>query len=157
LQEEQLEKEQRKKLEEQQEEDEDNKGIYNLVIKLDKGNSIDIGKLGSIKFPEGYYVYTGSALNYLDKRILRHFKKKKKFHWHIDYFLKYAKIIKVFTLNTILKLECEVNRQIQMLPNAKIIIKGFGCSDCKCLSHLTFFGNNNPSHNIKKLYMTLLL
>ena len=104
-----------------------------------------------MEFSRGYYVYTGSALNCLDDRILRHLKKKKKFHWHIDYFLEYAKIIKVFTFVTELKLECELNKLIQKLSNAKITIKGFGCSDCKCISHLTFFGNKDPSHDIEKI------
>jgi len=151
------EKEQRKKLEEQRKEEEGdawNKGIYSLVIKFDRDNSIAVGNLGPVEFPKGYYVYTGSALNYLDKRILRHLKKEKKLHWHIDYFLKHAKIIKVFTYITTLKLECELNKRIQMLSNARIIIKGFGCSDCKCSSHLTFFGNNDPSRNIEKIILS---
>jgi len=158
LEEKQQEEELRKKPEEQREgkqleEEGDawNKGIYSLVIKFDRDNSIVVGKLGPVEFPKGYYVYAGSALNYLDKRILRHKIKKKKLHWHVDYFLKHAKIIKVFTHITTLRLECELNKRIQVLPNARIIIKGFGCSDCKCSSHLTFFGNNNPNKDIEKI------
>jgi len=51
--EEQLEEEQRKKLAEQQE-DADNKGIYGLVTKFNRDNSIEIGKLGSIEFPQDF-------------------------------------------------------------------------------------------------------
>ncbi len=53
--EEQLEKEQRKKLEEQLEEEDDDasKGIYSLII-IDRDNSIEVRKLGSIESPKGY-------------------------------------------------------------------------------------------------------
>jgi len=152
--EEQQEEEQRKKPEEHREDK--NKGIYSLVIKLDSDVSIEIGKLGSIEFPQGYYVYAGSALNCLDKRILRHLSNDKKLHWHIDYLLQNAKIIKVFTLISTLKLECKLNKMIQMLPKAIIITKGFGCSDCKCSSHLTFFGKNNPSYSIEKIISNII-
>ena len=55
--EEQQEEAQRKKLEEQQEEEDDakSKGIYSLVIKFDRDNSIEVLKSGSIEPPKGYY------------------------------------------------------------------------------------------------------
>jgi uncharacterized protein involved in cysteine biosynthesis len=57
LQEEQQEEEQRKKLEEQQEDDAKNKGIYSLVIKLDRDFSIEIRKLD--------YYFTNSLVTFL--------------------------------------------------------------------------------------------
>ena len=57
----QEEEEQRRKLEGQQEEDADNKGIYSFVIKLNKGYSIEIGKLGTINFPQGLVVQIVNA------------------------------------------------------------------------------------------------
>ena len=113
--------------------------------------SIDIGKFGTIQFPSGYYVYTGSALDGLNKRIMRHKRSRKKLRWHIDHFLRKAKIIKIFTYITNQKLECELNRKVQRLPNARILVKGFGSSDCKCPSHLTFFGNTNPTNLLNKI------
>ena len=70
------------------------KGIYTLLIKLDKPQAITIGKLGSVSFPAGYYAYVGSALNGLESRIVRHLKKEKSFHWHIDYFLQKARVVR---------------------------------------------------------------
>ncbi|MFQ6031477.1 MAG: DUF123 domain-containing protein [Candidatus Zixiibacteriota bacterium] len=72
------------------------KGIYQLLIYLPKNAWIIIGKRGKFRFPKGYYIYTGSARNGLEKRIKRHLNKKKKHFWHIDYLLDSALIKKVF-------------------------------------------------------------
>lgn len=109
------------------------KGSYVLIIKLDKDKEIEIGKLGKIKFKKGYYAYVGSALNNMEKRIERHFRKKKKMRWHIDYFLKHSKIIAVFYKESNKKEECKIASKFS-LP----YIKNFGCSDCKCKSHLFY-------------------
>lgn len=89
-------------------------------------------------------------MNGLKHRISRHLIKVKKLHWHIDYLLNKAKIIKVVTYKTNKKVECQLNKNIQSLPGAKIIVKKFGSSDCKCTSHLTYFGESNPSILLNK-------
>lgn len=40
----------------------DQKGVYSLLIELETETLIQIGKLGKITFPAGFYVYTGSAM-----------------------------------------------------------------------------------------------
>tara|TARA_Y100000310_G_scaffold338891_1_gene429827 strand:- start:787 stop:1167 length:381 start_codon:yes stop_codon:yes gene_type:complete len=117
------------------------KGVYCLIINLIRDKTIKIGKLGSINFKKGYYCYVGSALNNLEKRIQRHKSKKKKFHWHIDYFLRYGKIIDVIKIETTKRKECILSRKINKKANYKI--QNFGSSDCKCSSHLYFF-NKKP-------------
>jgi Uri superfamily endonuclease len=114
--------------------------IYSLIVKLDKNQKIKIGKLGRINFKKGFYIYTGSALNGLRKRIERYRKKQKKLLWHMDYLLanKNAKIVEVFIIKTNKKLECRLNKVISTLSNA-ISIMGFGCSDCGCDTHLYYF------------------
>ena len=120
-------------------------------MRLDLVITLKIGKFGLFSFLPGYYVYTGSALNNLSARISRHKRVRKKLYWHIDYFLKKAKIIKIFTYRTNQKLECKLNKRIQKLPNARILIRGFGSSDCECSSHLTFFGDYNPIDLMSKI------
>ncbi|MFN4179771.1 MAG: GIY-YIG nuclease family protein [Armatimonadota bacterium] len=117
------------------------KGAYQLHLKLDKSLRIKIGKLGTFLFPAGRYVYTGSALNGLENRLARHFRKCKKLHWHIDYLLKHAWVESVAVVETNQRLECELNRQVLNCPSAKVIVKGFGSSDCNCPSHLVYLGN----------------
>ena len=63
---------------------------YQLYIGLSTTVDIRIGQLGTFTFPEGQYVYTGSAKNNIDARVQRHLRKDKKLQWHIDYLLNSA-------------------------------------------------------------------
>ena len=111
------------------------KGIYCLLIKLGKNSLLEVGKLGKIALKKGHYVYVGSALNSLEKRVQRHFRREKKMHWHIDYLLasRNAEIKKAYVKETIEREECTIAKKIAANATA---IKGFGCSDCNCESHL---------------------
>jgi len=113
-----------------------NKGAYLLILYLPEDKEIEIGSLGKIKFKKGFYIYVGSAMNSLTDRVKRHLKKEKKFHWHIDYFLEHTKILFVVLIPSEEKIECKI---AQTIKGDKI--KGFGCSDCKCESHLFYFEN----------------
>ncbi|MBU4493370.1 MAG: GIY-YIG nuclease family protein [Nanoarchaeota archaeon] len=112
------------------------KGTYCLVIELKKDSSIKVGALENIKFKNGIYCYVGSALNNLEKRVQRHLSKKKKLHWHIDYFLmnKNTSIKKIFYKQSNKREECKIAKFV--LKNSIGSIAKFGCSDCKCESHL---------------------
>jgi Uri superfamily endonuclease len=124
------------------------KGNYILLINLENDKSIQIGKLGNISFKKGFYSYIGSAQNGLEQRINRHLRSNKKFHWHIDYFLKYAKIEEFYS---------KVNNQNEECINSNkfneyfLSITKFGCSDCNCKSHL-FYGSKNE---LKKMIYSL--
>ena len=120
-------------------------GIYNLIIKLSKDKEIKIGCLGTFVFPKGFYVYTGSAQNGLEKRIDRHLSSNKKFHWHIDYLLSYAKIVKVLRYVGVKKDECKLNRLIAQSSGATPLVDKFGSSDCNCVTHLYYF-KSFPKH-----------
>jgi len=119
------------------------KGTYCLVIELKKDSSIKIGALGKIKFKRGLYCYVGSALNNLEKRVQRHLSKKKKLHWHIDYFLlnKNSSIKKIFYKKSNKKEECKIANFV--LKNSTDTITGFGCSDCSCKTHLFMIRSYN--------------
>lgn len=112
-------------------------GTYLLVIHNDKAQKIEIGNLGKIEFKKGYYVYVGSALQNLSKRVERHKRKIKKLHWHIDYLLSKTKISKSIEIRSPDKLECEVAKALKIISNGSI--KNFGSSDCNCESHLFYF------------------
>ena len=120
-------------------------GIYKLVINLSKDKQIKIGKLGAFVFPKGFYVYTGSAQNGLEKRINRHLSSNKKFHWHIDYLLSQAKVIKVLRYVGSRKDECKLNSVTGQGSGATPVVKKFGSSDCNCVTHLYYF-ENIPTH-----------
>jgi Uri superfamily endonuclease len=115
------------------------KGSYILLIKLENDQVIKIGKLGEISFKKGFYLYIGSALNGLKNRLNRHFKINKKIHWHIDYLLKSGKIINAYYKESNVKEECDI---VNNFENKLRPIQGFGCSDCRCKTHL-FYGENS--------------
>jgi len=112
------------------------KGVYILLIKINKEIQTKVGSLGTIKFDKGVYAYVGSAQNNLEKRVKRHLRKKKRMHWHIDYLLNNGnvKILKVFYKKANRTPECKTAKKIRKLG---IPIDNFGCSDCKCKSHLS--------------------
>ncbi len=118
------------------------RGCYQLLLYLKRKSRIKIGKKGEYDFPEGYYVYTGSAQNGLEPRIERHLRKEKKNFWHIDYLLPYCTILKVVEYNQNRKSapsECQLNQKLFKKKNSVIVVKGFGSSDCQCPSHLVHF------------------
>ncbi len=113
------------------------KGVYCLVISVQKDIDVEIGAIGRKAFKKGKYVYVGSAQNSLEKRTARHFRegKDKKIRWHIDYLLENAKAKpeKALYKNAGKQEECAIALH---LAKTEEPVKGFGCSDCKCGSHL---------------------
>lgn len=129
------------------------KGVYTILIHVDPSVWIKIGKLGLFKF-SGDYAYTGSAIgsgsSSLSGRLSRHLSSGKKMRWHIDYLLKHpnTKIIGIVSSVTTSKLkECETSRCIHNLTGI-LPIKGFGSSDCSCISHLAHF-TATPDHALQ--------
>jgi Uri superfamily endonuclease len=122
------------------------KGTYCLIIHLEDDNKIQVGKLGSINFKKGYYVYVGSALNSLESRLRRHLSINKKIFWHVDYLLdnEDSKLVDIVFAVDNRKWECELAAEISNSGNE---ILGFGCSDCKCSSHLFHFDDLEESVN----------
>jgi Uri superfamily endonuclease len=122
-------------------------GVYTLVIELTEATTLQIGRLGAQRFPEGHYTYTGSALGErsttLRNRVQRHLSRGKLKHWHIDYLLEsdVSRVKAVLFAETSDTIECTVSRAVATLEGAEIVVKGFGSSDCHsgCQSHLCFF------------------
>jgi N-glycosylase/DNA lyase len=116
------------------------KGIYCLVAYLNKSKRIKIARLGYIPFKRGYYCYIGSAMTSLEKRVERHYSKKKKRYWHIDYFLDHAKLIGFKALEMTNREECWLADQIRKISDGEV--RRFGSTDCGCSSHLQYFKKN---------------
>ena len=116
-----------------------NRGAYCLIIKVDNDKKIKVNKR-TILFKKGYYCYVGSAMNNLDKRIERHKSQDKKMHWHIDYLLNHSEIVDVKRFESYETEECNIAKEISTIADYEI--ESFGCSDCKCNSHLFHFKSN---------------
>jgi len=109
------------------------KGTYILIFDM-PGTRVKIGALGIVDIQEGSYCYVGSAMNGLDQRIARHMSKKKKVRWHIDHLTMGCGNIEAYeALGHIA--ECDLCAIVQK-NGGKGTIKGFGCSDCGCFTHL---------------------
>jgi Uri superfamily endonuclease len=111
------------------------KGTYVLIIQINKRIRCKIGALGEITFPAGLYAYVGSAQNNIALRVARHLRKEKRLFWHIDYLLnnKAAKIINVYYKPGCKTEECRIASLLAQIGEP---ITSFGCSDCRCTSHL---------------------
>jgi Uri superfamily endonuclease len=114
-------------------------GSYVLLLELNKNRTINAGGLGKIKFRKGFYAYVGSALGGIEKRVERHLMVEAglehKLHWHIDYLLENAKISEIISVENPDRKECGIAKKLaEKFPS----VKGFGCSDCKCDSHLFY-------------------
>ena len=106
--------------------------------------------MGEISFKEGNYTYIGSANGCLGTRLQRHLRKEKRIFWHIDYLLENqkVKILQIWTIDK--KVECQTTEVLCQDPAIKIIKKGFGSSDCKCLTHLFFIKDKKKTEKILK-------
>jgi len=97
-----------------------------------------VGSLGTVHFPSGTYLYTGSAMGPggLAARLARHCRDQKKRHWHIDYLLEPATVEAIWWQVTDERVECRWAAAALALPGACVPVAGFGASDCSCRSHL---------------------
>jgi Uri superfamily endonuclease len=111
------------------------KGIYVLIISVDKDTAASIGAFPEIKFDKGLYAYVGSAQTNLEKRVARHLSRTKRRFWHIDYLLGMdsVSVLKVLQKKGPRSEECKFAKKLGKIGHAII---GFGSSDCRCESHL---------------------
>lgn len=110
-------------------------GTYILIIALGSDADLDVGALGPLHFSKGLYCYVGSAMGGLDQRVSRHLSKSKKVRWHIDRLTMAADSVEAYESYPDYIPECALARMAEecgMTPSAK----GFGCSDCRCSTHL---------------------
>ncbi len=117
------------------------RGSYILILRLDRQQTITVGRRGDMSFKKGYYLYAGSAGKALSKRTARHRRKRKNLFWHIDYLREHAEFCTVLPVRTSEDLKCEIACALDRI--AQWHIPSFGSSDCSCTSHL-FGMDENP-------------
>ncbi|MDR0524188.1 MAG: GIY-YIG nuclease family protein [Candidatus Methanoplasma sp.] len=115
------------------------KGTYVLEARLDSDKALGVGALGEILFPAGTYCYAGSAMGGLDARIGRHMSRDKKARWHIDRLTLAADLLRAYESSVPECLLAEILREAGGEPFAP----GFGCSDCRCATHLFRMGGGS--------------
>ena len=114
-------------------------GTYALVMQSETSTSARIGRWGYLNVRPGYYIYVGSAFGPggVLARVSRHCRESKSKHWHIDYLREFTILASVWYSHSPIRLEHCWAEAVAKL-NETEPVKGFGCSDCKCESHLFF-------------------
>ena len=128
------------------------RGSYLVLLKLDRGRTMEIGGLGNVGFRKGYYLYVGSAMQGLTQRMARHQRLTKKKHWHIDHLREHAAFVAGIPIRSSEDRECKVARAAAAVADWSV--PGFGCSDCTCASHL--FGMREDPFR-KRAFIDMLL
>jgi sugar fermentation stimulation protein A len=114
------------------------KGSYLLVFYNDQPFKKNIGSLGEREFKKGYYIYVGSAMQALDKRIKRHLRKSKAVRWHLDHISpECMKIEKVYPIRRQDRIEEALARSL--LEICDDYVMDFGASDSGLPSHFFYF------------------
>jgi len=122
------------------------RGSYLLVIRLREGRRIRT-KGKTFELSPGYYVYVGSAMNSLEKRVARHFRREKRLHWHVDYLLKEAELLRAYLIPSEVKLEEKLSREVSKFGEP---VPGFGAGDVKVGTNLYRF-DDEPDEVLTKI------
>jgi Uri superfamily endonuclease len=106
-----------------------------------------VGRWGGLTLQSGYYIYVGSAFGPggVKARVSRHLRVNKRKHWHIDYLRAHVTPVETWVSYASKHLEHVWAGILFELPEVNPI-KDFGCSDCKCQSHL-FFTMDTPENH----------
>jgi Uri superfamily endonuclease len=139
-------------------------GAYILLLRLDKGREIHVGRLRASPaqdvqpqygrrvaprepswYPPGWYAYTGSAHGPggLAARVARHLARAgggKRVHWHVDYLREHVTVVEAWALpGAPPQMECRWAATLRALAGAEAGPSRFGASDCRCAGHLVRF------------------
>lgn len=123
------------------------RGSYFLVILLENDKVIRT-KAREFPLKAGYYVYVGSAMNSLEKRVERHFREDKKLHWHIDYLLREAKLLRAYLIPSEERLEEKLSLEVSKFGEP---VEGFGAGDVRVNTNLYRFEEEPDTALIKTL------
>ena len=112
-------------------------GSYALIFHLDKPVSLEVGRLGQVTLGPGFYIYTGSAFGPggVKARTSHHQAISKRPHWHLDYLRPHMKLLEIWASYGSDNREHLWAESIAEMKGARVPVKGFGASDCRCPSH----------------------
>ena len=112
-------------------------GTYALLIRSQTTSETQVGRWGVLGIEPGYYVYVGSAFGPggVRARVLRHCAANKPKHWHIDYLREFVNPVGAWFTHVPNRVEHQWAAILCSMQSMSAI-KDFGCSDCKCYSHL---------------------
>ncbi len=109
---------------------------------------VKVGALGLISLDSGYYIYIGSAFGPggLAARLRHHVAGRSRPRWHLDYLRPYLEPMSAWVSLSHRRAEHYWARALSELDPVVGVIWRFGCTDCRCPSHL-FFATTDPSYS----------
>jgi Uri superfamily endonuclease len=115
-------------------------GTYVLLLRSDRPQAIGVGRRGRLEVHPGWYLYVGSAFGPggVRSRVARHCRGGARRHWHIDYLRSVTSLQVFWYAHVPRQREHDWATAVMKLPGARPV-HGFGCSDCRCQSHLACF------------------
>lgn len=113
------------------------RGSYLVVLELEAEARIATGALGELRYRPGFYVYAGSAMTNLTKRLARHRRRRKRHHWHLDHLRARAEVVDTLAVRASDRLECQLAAAVR--AQADWTVARFGATDCGCGGHLFGF------------------
>ena len=130
----------------------DSRGTYVLIVCLDRDTVIQVGRLGQVTFPRGWYLYAGSALGPggLAARLARHRRDEKRPHWHVDHLLAHAALVGSWHVASPVRLECAWAEALRGMAGASVPAAGFGASDCRCETHLLHLARRPSDARVRR-------
>ncbi len=135
------------------------RGVYVLVLRNDRAQTVTIGARGPMEFQPGHYIYVGSAMGTgstsIEKRLHRHFSQKKRKHWHIDYLLEAVELVAAVWSESQMDMECTIVQAFAADAAFEYGPRGFGNSDChaSCSSHLLkFVGRDDIIEHLRRIF-----
>ena len=127
-------------------------GTYALVLRAKSGRSIRIGRLGTLEIRPGFYLYVGSAFGPggVQARLRHHLKRSTRPHWHIDYLRPATQLVEVWHSHEEAIREHAWAEAIRGMRSASTPLPGFGSSDCRCPSHLSFHSERPSRQSLRR-------
>lgn len=109
-----------------------------LVLRSAKRLALDVGRLGRIDLPGGWYLYVGSAFGPggVAARCNHHRRISERPRWHIDYLRSRAPLRAIWFTHDPLPREHQWAAILRSRMDFKMPVAGFGASDCDCESHM---------------------
>ena len=130
------------------------KGTYVLFLRFDGTVETEVGSLGKVSLEAGEYCYVGSAKNGLDQRVSRHLSHEKKKRWHIDNLTLLCNDMTAYEHEGGTLTECGLSGFLQEIGGTPAV-RGFGCSDCGCQTHLFKVDGERTRRALEGLGMTV--
>ena len=112
-------------------------GTYVLVLSSPRTARIAVGKRLRVTLDAGCYLYAGSAFGPggLDARLRRHQHGVGRRHWHVDYLRAATTFVGAIVDRGSERREHQWAAELKACGDYATI-PGFGCSDCRCTTHL---------------------